>query len=397
MVNKNFSVFMMSSLLCFVFAVFGGSVCFGVSSQPAGEKLSGKKASGEKVSGKKALEEKVAGAKASGVKVGVEKSGKASQTSVVSGDKIVARVGDDVLRERDVEFLKKMFMPRVDKDRIIYLWVINTELAKEAKKEGLADQKEVKAVIDFAKNEVLATLYVRKRQENVEVSDSEARKYYEEHKEQFRSMPYVSVKYIVVKDRDEAEKIKKALVEGADFDKLVEKYKEGTLKLAGLSDVYLKDISSRDLIKPFGPPVAYTMARVDDFKRVIGPRRVPNGWILFRVLGKKKGDYVPYEKVASRLKYQLKKQKLGKIRRELISQAEKKTGVKRPDATKKRIGGGNIKKNTKKDVKKNVRKETGKNKAKSCKNGRKVGRVNNPAGNSGGGCSCCKMKGCKRK
>ncbi len=246
------------------------------------------------------------------------------------GDEIVAKVSGKVLTKKDVEFIKKMFMPRVDEKRIIYLWVINTELADEARKEGLADRPEVRSVISFAQNEVLATLYVKKRQENVTVSDEEAKKYYEEHKEEFRSMPYVSVKMIATEKKEDAEKIKKELLQGADFDKLADKYKQQTLKLTGFSDVYLKEISARDLIKPFGPPIAYTMANVKDFKRVIGPRRFSKGWLLFKVVGRKKGEYIPYEKVASRLKYQLKRRKLSRIRRELIEQAEKKTGVKPP-------------------------------------------------------------------
>ncbi len=253
--------------------------------------------------------------------------------SCVGGDEIVAKVGDRVLTKKDVDFIKKMFMPRVDAKRIIYLWTINAELADEARKEGLADSSEVRSVISFAQDEVLATLYVREHQKDVDVSDAEAKKYYEEHKKEFRLLPYVSVKMIAFDNREDAEKVKKALIEGANFDNLVKKYKKQTLKLTGLSDVCLKEISARDLAKPLGPPIAYTMANVKDFKQVIGPRRFAKGWLLFKVVGKKEAGYIPYEKIASRLKSQLRRRKLGEIRRKLIAQAEKKTGVKPPDSS----------------------------------------------------------------
>ncbi len=255
----------------------------------------------------------------------------ASQPTASQGA-IVAKVGNKMLTKRDLEFIKKTFMPRIDSKRIIYLWKVNAVLAEQAKKSGMLKNPEINSILSLARDEILATLYVKEKQKDVTVTDKEAKDYYEAHKQEFHSFPYVSAKIIAVEDKEEADKIKDSLVKGADFDKLVEKYKSQTLKLTGLSDVYIKNMSAKVLMKIFGPPLGYTMANIRDFKQTIGPRRFAKGWLIFKVTNRKEGEIIPYEKIASRLKSQLKNRKLREIRQKLIRQAEKIAGVKPPES-----------------------------------------------------------------
>ena len=251
-----------------------------------------------------------------------------------SPDKVIASVGNKKLTRGELEFIKENLLPAADDNRILYIWKVDAVLAGKARKIGMDKLPHIHSVMGLASDQVLAALYINKLQKDVSVSDKETKEFYEKNKDKFRDLPYVSAKMIAAENRADIEKIKKKLIDGAKFDDLFAKYKDETKKITGMSTAEVKGMSARLLMKNLGPRVVYTMARWQNFKEVVGPRRIARGWILFKMTGRKPGELVAFDKIASKLKAELERKKKAAIRKKIIMDAEKIAGVSQPTAMK---------------------------------------------------------------
>ncbi len=94
-------------------------------------------------------------------------------------------------------------------------------LEKEAKKRGILNLPDVKALLRQAQRKIIiAKLIEMEVDKKVSLAPEEAEKYYEAHREQFMTPPLFRASHILVKTDDEAQAIRSQLSNGADFAKL---------------------------------------------------------------------------------------------------------------------------------------------------------------------------------
>lgn len=103
-------------------------------------------------------------------------------------EKIVAKVGDvEITKSKfDKAFKEKLFYPthkKITKESVL-LDLVNREAAiVKAKKENLENNEEVKVRINSILHNALLDRELRSKFEDIKVTDSEVKKYYETHKE----------------------------------------------------------------------------------------------------------------------------------------------------------------------------------------------------------------------
>jgi len=243
---------------------------------------------------------------------------------------VIASVGSRKLTYGEFQAFKKFFAPTGGEDeRIITIWKLNAALAEMADAEKFQKDPEAKAVLTIAQDQVLGSVFLRYKQLNATVTDEDVRNYYNQHQNdrELRESDFVTATLIAAEKREQADQIKKKIVDGANFDKLAEEYRQQTLKITGLSDIVIKNIATDQLFKPLGPSVALSMSRAT-LNEVNGPRQTPSGWLLFKVTARTQGKLVPLEKVEKNIREVLARQKQFQVRSDLIQQAEKMAGVK---------------------------------------------------------------------
>lgn len=94
-------------------------------------------------------------------------------------------------------------------------------LAREAEKRGIAEQTEVKELIEQARKKIIiAKLVETEIDKKIDLSNDEAEKFYEAHKEEFMTPMLLRASHILVNGEQEANAIKAQLNAGADFEEL---------------------------------------------------------------------------------------------------------------------------------------------------------------------------------
>lgn len=154
--------------------------------------------------------------------------------------KVVARVLDKEITESDVlQFIEEigpqvaMQFQSADGIKTIIHEMINQELLLlEAKENKMDEEEEFQVVLNHTADNLLKNYAFTKIIKDEKVSDEEAKKYFEDHKEVF-AKETVDASHILVKTEEEAEKIKKEIEEGKDFAKAATEYSTCPSKEAG--------------------------------------------------------------------------------------------------------------------------------------------------------------------
>lgn len=158
----------------------------------------------------------------------------AMSTSAFSQDsKVLAKVGDRVITEADLvhaetDLAQQFKSVPADKRRArildslidIHVFSINSE------KEGIADEKDVKARIALLRSRALHNAYFQAKIQS-SVSDADLKARYDTETAKATPAQEVSARHILVKGEDEALAIVKELDGGADFIELAKKKSTG--------------------------------------------------------------------------------------------------------------------------------------------------------------------------
>ena len=98
-------------------------------------------------------------------------------------------------------------------------------LYEDAVRRKLENNKEVKEVIEEARKKILVSKLVASEvDEKAKVSEKEIRKYYDEHKDEFKTPEMWRASHILVADESQAKSIADELSKGGDFAELAKKY-----------------------------------------------------------------------------------------------------------------------------------------------------------------------------
>ncbi|MFH0840071.1 MAG: peptidyl-prolyl cis-trans isomerase [Candidatus Omnitrophota bacterium] len=157
------------------------------------------------------------------------------------GKRILAKVDGESITLKNfndrITKLPKQYQDIVKAQKRNYLddLIMEKLLYKKAVKTGMDKDKETQDIIaEATKKIIIARLVEKEVEKKVKVSDDEARKYYDEHSEEFMLPERWRASHILVDTPEEANAIKQKLAQGASFDELArEKSKDATAKIGG--------------------------------------------------------------------------------------------------------------------------------------------------------------------
>lgn len=116
-------------------------------------------------------------------------------------EKFLAKMGQQGLQFNNEEG-KKQVAQELMNQHLIYL---------DALEHGLEEDPEYLKELEFAKEQILRQISMKRVLENVKVSDDEVKKYYDDHKDQFIKLYQYRASHILVDDEQKAKEVKERL------------------------------------------------------------------------------------------------------------------------------------------------------------------------------------------
>ena len=208
--------------------------------------------------------------------------------------------------------------------------LIDKELMIEAaKKAGIEDTPEFKKELESAKKALLVKYWLKKQFDNLIISDSEAKKFYEKVK---MSPEKVHARHILVKSEAEAKKIISELskLKGkALTKKFIELAKKKSVGPSGKSGGDLGYFTKDRMVPEFGA-VAFSLKKGEISKK---PVKTQFGWHVIYVEDKELSKVIPFEKLKDKIIQTLKQKKFKEKIDKDLNAMRKKADVKILDKT----------------------------------------------------------------
>jgi len=255
-------------------------------------------------------------------------------------EEVLATVGDKVFTKKSIQWRidglpseqQKKYQSDEQKRTILENLIQNHLLALEAKERKYDKEKGVAAALEDLIEYHLAQVYIRYQLSDISVSDEEAKKYYEENKEKFKTPAMLRAQHILVSVsansslREEKEalkkinKIKKDLDKGADFSALAEKSSDDAETKSKGGDV---GYFTRENTNPDFADAAFGLKKGEVSK----PVRSVLGYHLIKLTDRKDEAYQPFEQVVRNVKMTIFELKRQEVIKDTIRQLKEKYKV----------------------------------------------------------------------
>jgi peptidyl-prolyl cis-trans isomerase C len=175
--------------------------------------------------------------------------------------------------------------------------------SQEAAKRQLEQDPEVAVAVELQRMKILSNAALASMGDELEPTEDELKKAYEEVKENASRTEY-KARHILVKEEDEAKKLIEELEGGADFGDLARKHSLGpTGKNGGELDWF----DSNQMVAPFSEAVA--AMEVGTFTKA--PVQTQFGWHVIELQDSRKAEPPSYEEAKPQLVVLLKRQAIG--------------------------------------------------------------------------------------
>ena len=242
-------------------------------------------------------------------------------------------------------YLKSRYNTPEKKQELIKRILEGELLARYAIKEGVAKNPVLLTKLKATIARYYAGQFLKsKLEKNVNVTDKDAKKYYEEHKKDYIQPEKVRVSHILIKipknakDKEKAfatakKKAEKVLAElkknektPNEFSKLVKKYSddEGSKKMGGDVGFFARSEEGGRMVKPFSK-AAFQLKKIGDISGLV---KTMFGWHIIKLTGKKAKTEKSFESVKRQIIYTLKSQKRKNGFKDIMADIEKKLNYK---------------------------------------------------------------------
>ncbi len=241
-----------------------------------------------------------------------------------AGDKadpnVLAVVGDDEITRDQLELAlaripesKRQALKRRALDDLIRAKVFSAR----AREVGLDSDPRVEKALDEATDDILARAFVSKHiDKQAEPADEEVKKYYQDHKDEFFAPEGVKIQHIRVKEKEQAEKVLKALKKGAPFEELAKKYSTARSGKKG----GVLGLQYRGWLDPALEKAAFALEKGKISDIVITEK---GDYEIVKTLDKKEKTQIPFEEAEAAIHSRLSSAK----KKELFDQYYEKAGV----------------------------------------------------------------------
>ena len=242
-----------------------------------------------------------------------------------------SEVNNEIQKNLFSQGLKESDIPKdqleATRKNIIQSIAITKAMALEARAKKLDSDKKYTESIEMAKDNILATLNVADQVNKVNVTDEEAKKYYDANPAAFtRADDVVKLQLVGITSGDQAKAdaaLKEATANPNNFAEAVKKYSE--IPNAGTGET--NDLPLTELAKTHAP-VAEAVKAAQKGQVINSVIKVNNEWYIVKVLDKAPKGLVAYDKVKDMIKYQLKIQKRQEANQKYVQEIADKYNIK---------------------------------------------------------------------
>ena len=242
-----------------------------------------------------------------------------------------SEVNNEIQKNLFSQGLKESDIPKdqleATRKNIIQSIAITKAMALEGKEKKLDSDKKYTESIEMAKDNILATLNVADQVNKVNVTDEEAKKYYDANPAAFtRPDDVVKLQLIGITSGDQAKAdaaLKEATANPNNFAEAVKKYSE--IPNAGTGET--NDLPLTELAKTHAP-VAEAVKAAQKGQVINSVIKVNNEWYIVKVLDKAPKGLVAYDKVKDMIKNQLKIQKRQEANQKYVQEIADKYNIK---------------------------------------------------------------------
>jgi peptidyl-prolyl cis-trans isomerase C len=230
----------------------------------------------------------------------------------------VARARDYVLTLKDLKELLSEYPPQMfasfEKRKEAVEGIILTKIfIALAQREALDQDPEIQMTRQKTREQALRSAYTQKHFDSITISDEQARRYYDSHKEEFSNPETIKARHIVVKSEAEAKAIKADLAAGARFDSLARQRSIDEATRANGGDLGWIPRGSK-------PAEFETVAFGLAAGQVSDPLKVASGYEILHVEAKLPAKLTPFEEVKTRVARKLKEQAIAQAKRALAQE-----------------------------------------------------------------------------
>lgn len=231
-------------------------------------------------------------------------------------EKVLAKVADREIREKDIDQVIRMMGPqgammydnpqgrRAVLDELVSMHLF----ALKGAEEKLDQTPEFKTAVETFRNQSLARAAIDASLKDVTASDEEAKKFYDEHPDQFTQPERVHVRHVLISDdvtsADAIAKIQADLKAGVSFDEVA---KSRSLCPSAAQGGDLGEVSKGQMVPEF-EAAAFALKNPGDLSE---PVKTRFGWHIIRLEGRTPSSVEPFDTVKPQLVQYLTNEKKG--------------------------------------------------------------------------------------
>ena len=231
-------------------------------------------------------------------------------------EKVLAKVADREIREKAIDQVIRMMGPqgammydnpqgrRAVLDELVSMHLF----ALRGAEEKLDQTPEFKAALETFRNQSLARAAIDASLKDVTASDEDAKKFYDEHPDQFTQPERVHVRHILISDdvtsADAIAKVQADLRAGASFDEVA---KSRSLCPSAAQGGDLGEVSKGQMVPEF-EAAAFALKNPGDLSE---PVKTRFGWHIIRLEGRTPSSVEPFDTVKPQLVQYLTNEKKG--------------------------------------------------------------------------------------
>ncbi|MFA5142848.1 MAG: peptidyl-prolyl cis-trans isomerase [Candidatus Omnitrophota bacterium] len=243
-----------------------------------------------------------------------------------AGNEVLARVSSTVITEKDLKArITKMpayYQNIVSKNpkRYVEDIIVETLCYEEGVRRGIDRDKEVKELVNEARKKiVMAKLVKNDVEDKIAVTEDEMKKFYDEHKDEFKTPAMWRASHILVSDEKEAWSLLDELAKGAKFDELARTHSIDATASRGGDVGFFR---SAQLVPDFEN--ACLKLEVGQTSGIV---RTQFGYHIIRLTDKKDPGVKPYPDARRAIEAELKKVKHAELFDALVMKLKAKYGV----------------------------------------------------------------------
>ncbi|MGN1168122.1 MAG: peptidylprolyl isomerase [Lachnospiraceae bacterium] len=221
--------------------------------------------------------------------------------AVVAGEEITEADLNDFLKNVPKEQQAYLSNPQVREQYLEQLIALRM-FSKQGEEEKLEETDEFKEIMESARKDILAQMMIAKLLRGINVTDEEAKDYYDSNKRQFEKGETVRAKHILVKEEEKCNEILTAINNGEkEFEDAA---KEFSTCPSGQKGGDLGEFGKGQMVPEF-EKAAFSA----EIGQVVGPVKTSFGYHLIRVEKKTEATETPFDEVKDSIKGRMLQQK----------------------------------------------------------------------------------------